>query len=217
MDENSQTPTQPEPQEKFSNRIYVGEFTDQYAETFTERVLSIAAESPSKPIVVYINSDGGSVHALLAMQAVMDSVQNPIVTVATGRAFSAGADLLAHGDIRFVSPYARIMIHETSAGTAGHIDDLAVSMDEIKALNTQSMEILARDMGMTTEALKALFKARGRDIHVGAEQAVKLGLADHIGLPSVVEKPIVSVEYQILLQKVEKPSTLRTTAKRKKK
>lgn len=194
---------------KPSNRIYIGDVTDQLAESVIERVLAISADNPQKPIVFYINSDGGSVHALLAIQAIMDAVPNPVVTVALGKAFSAGADILAHGDVRFVSPYARVMVHETTAGVGGHIEDLKTSVEEVQAMNAQSMEILANDMGKTRNELKELFKERGRDLHVGAEEAVKLGLADHVGVPEVSEKPVTEIQYEIALQVHAKPVNIR--------
>ena len=194
---------------KPSNRIYIGDVTDQLAEQVIERMLAIASDNPQKPIVMYINSDGGSVHALLAIQAVMDAVPNPIVTVALGKAFSAGGDILAHGDVRFVSPYARIMIHETTAGAVGHIEDLKIGIEEIASMNKVSMDVLANNMGMTSEELATLFRARGRDLHMDAYEAVKLGLADHVGVPEISERPVSEIRYEIALQVRPKPVNIR--------
>jgi hypothetical protein len=42
-----------------------------------------------------------------------------------------------------------------------------------------------------------------------AYEAVKLGLADHVGIPTVTEKPISNVEYTISLENIQKPVTMR--------
>lgn len=196
-------------QQDKSNRIWIGDVTDALAKDFVERVLSISAQDENKPILMYINSDGGSVHALSAMQSIMDSVPNNFITVALGRAISAGADLLAHGDMRFVSPYARIMIHEMSGGIGGHVDDVNTSVEEFMALNTMSMEVMARNMGKTLPQLRAIFKEKGRNMYLSPEEAVKLGIADHVGVPTVKEIPIQQVKYEISLQNQQKPSNLR--------
>lgn len=192
-----------------SNKLWVGDVTDELAKNFVERVLDISAQDEQKPIVVYINSNGGSIYALSSIQAIMDSVPNTFITVALGRAISAGADLLAHGDIRFVSPYSRIMIHEASGGVGGHIDDVKGSYEEFQTLNNMSMEIMAKNMGMPLPKLRELFKERGRDMYLNPEEAVQLGLADHVGVPTVKEIPVQQMKYEVALQVHPKPSILR--------
>lgn len=211
---NSNQPIQDlELMQRDSNRIWIGDVTDELAQSFTERVLEINDRDPQAPIILYINSDGGSVFALSAMQAIMDSVSNSFITIGLGRAMSAGADLLAHGDLRFVSPHCRVMIHESSGGAVGHIDDIKTGIEEFVALNNASMEVLARDMGKNPAELQALFKARGRDIFLPPLEAVKLGLADHVGVPAVREIPTSKVSYEISLPKIEKPSVNRKAKK----
>lgn len=208
MDVEDMLPVQMASQER-SNKIWIGPINDQTASNFVKRVLDINSQDSSKPIVVYIDSDGGSVYALNSMLTAMASVQNSFITVAMGRAMSAGADLLAAGDLRFISPLSTIMIHETSAGAGGHIEDLNNSLAGINALNNLSMTLLARNMGKTLLELKNLFKNRGRDLYLSPGEAVGLGLADHVGMPAIRERPIHDVEYEISLANIQKVSTMR--------
>jgi len=192
-----------------SNRIWIGGVDDNLARHFSERVLEISAQDESKPIVLYINSPGGEANAMFTMLSIMDSVPNTFVTVAVGQAASAGAMLLAHGDIRFVAPYARVMIHEASGGMVGHVEDLQSSMQDFNALNIMAVETLAKNMGKTLRELKAIFKERGRDIHLSPEEAVKLGVADHVGVPTVKEVPTSQMKYEISLTEIKKTSVVR--------
>jgi ATP-dependent Clp protease protease subunit len=136
------------------------------------------------PIRVFINSDGGEIDALLSMLSVMDCVNNPFLTICTGRACSAGAVLLSNGDGRFVGPHARVMIHEASVGTGGHITDFQATAEEFKKVNDLMMGILARNIGKPVKELRKLLSQR-RDFYFSAREAVDFGLADAVGIPSL--------------------------------
>lgn len=200
-----------------SNRIWIGGFDDNLAKMFAERVLDISSRDENKPIVLYINSPGGDADAMLAMMAVMDSVPNTFITVAIGQASSAGAFLLAHGDIRFVSPYSRVMIHEISAGASGHIDDLETSMKNLVAVNDIAIATLAKNMGKTMVEIRDIFKKRGRNMYLTPEETVELGIADHVGVPTIKEVPISNTKYEISLSTINKTGTQRRAAKPTKK
>lgn len=195
-----------------NNRIWVGDFDDAAAKSFVEKVLDISSRDEDAPIMVLIDSDGGKIHSLISMIGVMDSVPNPFITVAVGRAFSAGAVLLAHGDARFASPLARIMIHESSAGVFGHIEDGKTGMAEWELLNKTLLGILSKDMKKPPEDLMKLLKACGRDVYLSADDAVKHGIIDNIGLPYMKEVPVVNPDFKYevgLLQNLKKPSMVR--------
>ncbi len=72
----------------------------------------------SAPLTLYIDSNGGSVgHAGLLYQILKAPSQDgdvcALITVATGTAASAAADLLAMGDYAIAYPGARILFHGT--------------------------------------------------------------------------------------------------------
>lgn len=75
-------------------------------------------EASNSPITVYIDSDGGEVRAARVILSLLkgpqlDGSRCRIITVATGRAFSAAADLLAAGDFSIAYPHAAILCHGT--------------------------------------------------------------------------------------------------------
>jgi ATP-dependent Clp protease protease subunit len=142
------------------------------------------ARDSQAPIPVFINSDGGDIDALLSMLSVMDSVSNPFLTICTGRACSAGAVLLSNGDGRFIGPNARVMIHEATVGTGGHIVDFQATAEEFKKVNDLMMSILARNIGKSVKELRKLLALR-RDFYFSAREAVDFGLADSVGIPCI--------------------------------
>ena len=165
-----------------SSRIWVHGITDQQAQAFCDAVMDARDRDSDSPILVFINSDGGDLDALLSMLSVMDCVSNPFITICTGRACSAGAVLLSNGDGRFVGPHARVMIHEASVGTGGHITDFQATAEEFKKVNDLMMSILARNTGKSIEKLRRLLAQR-RDFYFSAKEAVDFGLADGVGIP----------------------------------
>lgn len=176
--------------------IWVNKFTEDTARLFTQLVQHQSQKDPSSPIVIYIDSGGGDAYSMLTMLSALESVPNQIVTVALGKAMSAGAILLAHGDIRYASPHTSIMIHEVTAGAMGHIDDLKIQHDNITALNEKVMKGLAKKCkikgGLPT--LKKML-AKSRDLYLTAEEALKFGIVDHIGVPMLHKS--VNIQYML--------------------
>lgn len=174
--------------------IWVNDFTEAAARNFTKLVQYQSKQDPNAPIIIYIDSGGGEVYALLTMLAALESVPNPIVTVALGKAMSAGAILLAHGHHRYASPHSTIMIHEVSAGTMGHIEDIKVEHELLASLNDRLMKSLVKKCkikGGVSSLKKTLAKAR--NLYMTAEEAKKFGIIDQIGVPILYKN--VSLQY----------------------
>lgn len=164
--------------------IWVTDFTGSAASKFAASVLKAAQADESKPIVVYVDSYGGEIDGLNAMLSVMDSVPNPFITVAVGKAMSAGAVLLSHGDFRCVGSQARVMIHEASGGFIGQVQDMKVTTEETERINKQMMGLLAKNCNKSPNVLKKMFEQK-RDIFFTPTQAVKFGIADKVGIPLI--------------------------------
>jgi len=168
--------------------IVVNKFDEESAQHFREALLLRQHLDPRKPILVYIDSYGGNADALVKMLETMDEVQNTIITVCMGKAMSAAAILLSYGDIRFCGKHSRVMIHEVSSGTIGHINDMQIDLSETIRLNKLLMDILAKKCGyknFSDMKSKNLPCFMGQDIYMSAEEAMKFGLVDVVGLPRV--------------------------------
>ena len=178
--------------------IWVTDFTDDSAIKFREEVLEESKKDLLRPIVVYIHSYGGAVDSLASMIETMDEVPNPIITVAHGMAMSCGAVLLSHGDIRFIGKNSRVMVHEVSGGV-GHDDvhNMFSDATEVKRLNKWFMGLLARNCNIKGgfEAIRKLIKDQdGRNKWMCADEAVKFGIADAVGVPRVNRMKLYQVE-----------------------
>lgn len=164
------------------DRIWVNDFSESAASKFGSFVFKITDRDPNEPILVCIDSYGGEIHGLDSMMSVMDSTPNPFVTIATGKAMSAAAVLLSHGDIRCVGQHARVMIHEAFGGALGRVKEVVDQTAELAAVNDYFVQRLADNCGKTVKQLRALWSKRP-DIYMSPAEAVKFGIADRIGIP----------------------------------
>jgi len=185
-----------------SHEIWVTKFDEESAQKFRDAILNQSRMDPRRPIMVYIDSYGGSVDALAKMIETIDEIPNTVVTTCMGKAMSCGAILLSHGDIRFCGKHSRVMVHETSSGTAGDVHDMHADITETKRLNEHFLGLLAKNCGFKDyEEIRELIKKQdGRDRYMDAPSALKFGIIDAIGTPKIVS----NLMYEIV-QTPEKP------------
>lgn len=199
-----------------TGEIWVHEFTIESAERFRNQLLMQSMIDPQCPIVIHINSYGGLVDSLASMLETMDELSNPMITVCHGTAMSCGAVLLSHGDIRFIGHHSRVMIHEVSGGSGGDVHDVHADAIELKRMNEKFMGLLAKNCGIKGgyQALRKLIKNQdGRDYYMDAEQALKFGVVDKIGLPKLSKMNL----YQVDLMSIEETPMSAKVKKRNKK
>lgn len=158
------------------------------------QMLFLEAEDPTKDILFYINSPGGSVTAGLAIYDTMNFIQCDVSTIVMGQAASMGSFLAQSGTKgkRFVLPESRTMIHRVSSGTEGtggsvHVQELQMedairSFNESKRINKRLTDLYVKH-NTAGKTYDDLFTAMKFDTFLSAAEAVTYGLAD-----AVVEK-----------------------------
>ena len=160
--------------------IWLGsEVRDDNANAICAQMLLLAAEDPERDIYLYINSPGGSVTAGMAIYDTMQYVQPDVVTVATGLAASMGQFLLSAGarGKRYITPHARVLMHQPSGGAGGSATDIRINADLIIAMKHELAQITAADTGHTVEEILA---DSDRDHWFSATEALEYGFVDHI-------------------------------------
>lgn len=163
------------------NRIIFlyGSINDEVANIVCAQLLFLEAENSEKDIYLYINSPGGSITAGLAIYDTIQLIQPDVQTWGMGLAASCGSFLLCSGakDKRFALPHTRIMLHEPSSGYEGrsvHIEDHA---NEVKFLREKLSQLYGKHSGQTLEAINKWFY---RETFFSPEQALEVGIIDHI-------------------------------------
>lgn len=157
-----------------------GEINDDMASAVVAELLFLEAESPEKPVSLYINSPGGVVTAGLAIYDTMRHIRCRVHTLCVGQACSMAAVLLAAGDDRSLLPSARVMIHQPSGGVEGKQTDIMITAREISRIRAKLSSILAKHTG---QPLSKVEEDIERDYFMEAEEALAYGLADAIVFP----------------------------------
>ena len=165
----------------FEDRIvFMGvQIDDASADDIMAQLLVLESQDPDGLITMYINSPGGSFTALTAIYDTMQYVQPDVVTVATGLAASMGQFLLTAGarGKRYITPHARVLMHQPSGGAGGSATDIRINADLILKMKQQLAEITAANTGHTVEEIIA---DSDRDHWFSASEALDYGFIDHI-------------------------------------
>jgi ATP-dependent protease ClpP protease subunit len=140
-------PPKPELRENPKRCVYITGTIDQaLVDRLTPQITQLRFES-SDPITAYIDSLGGStVHARLLMDLLKAPTQDgdtcKVVTVATGLAASAAADLLVFGNYALAYPHARVWFHGTRRTPGAPVTtELAASIAESLRRTNESFAV----------------------------------------------------------------------------
>lgn len=156
-----------------------GEVEDHMASLIVAQLLFLESENPEKDIFMYINSPGGVVTAGLSVYDTMQYIKPDVATLCIGQACSMGSLLLTAGAAgkRYVTPNARVMIHQPSGGFRGQASDIEIHAQEILTLRRRLNDIYVKHTG---QKLNVVEKAMDRDNFMSAEDSKKFGLVDEI-------------------------------------
>ena len=156
-----------------------GEIDDAVANTVVAQLIYLEAKDPQKDISLYINSQGGSVSAGLAIYDTMNYIKCDVSTICIGMAASMGAFLLSSGQRgkRYALPNSEIMIHQPLGGAQGQASDIKIAAEHILRTKQKLNTILAQNSG---RPLSEIERDTDRDNYLSAQQAQEYGLIDKV-------------------------------------
>jgi ATP-dependent Clp protease protease subunit len=160
--------------------VFLGsQVDDPVANTICAQLLLLAAEDPDRDISLYINSPGGQVTSGLAIYDTMQFIGNDVATYAMGMAASMGQVLLCAGapGKRYALPYARILMHQGSAGIGGTAADIAIQAENALYTKRLMAERIAFHTGQSVETIE---RDADRDRWFTAQEAQDYGFIDHV-------------------------------------
>ncbi len=186
---------------EFTERTASGQRTkDPYSKLLEERIVLLGTRidetsandvmaqlmylehhAPDRDVSLYVNSPGGSFHAMSAIHDTLRYLTCDVETICVGRAEGAAALLLAAGapGKRFVLPGSRLVLRQPALlePIEGQTSDLAIQAEELTRIRARMEEMLVRHTGRTAEQVRADLE---RDTVLDAQGAVDRGLADRI-------------------------------------
>ncbi|KAL3652925.1 ATP-dependent Clp protease proteolytic subunit 5 [Castilleja foliolosa] len=173
-----------------------GAVDDDMANIIVAQLLYLDAVDPTKDIVMYVNSPGGSVTAGMAIFDTMRHIRPDVSTVCVGLAASMGAFLLSAGTKgkRYSLPNSRIMIHQPLGGAQGGQTDIDIQANEMLHHKANLNGYLAYHTGQSLEKIN---QDTDRDFFMSAKEAKEYGLIDGVILnPLKALQPLAAAELQ---------------------
>ncbi|KAJ8529621.1 hypothetical protein K7X08_036456 [Anisodus acutangulus] len=173
-----------------------GAVDDDMANIIVAQLLYLDAVDPTKDIVMYVNSPGGSVTAGMAIFDTMRHIRPDVSTVCVGLAASMGAFLLSAGTKgkRYSLPNSRIMIHQPLGGAQGGQTDIDIQANEMLHHKANLNGYLAYH---TDQSLEKINQDTDRDFFMSAKEAKDYGLIDGVILnPMKALQPLAAAAEQ---------------------
>lgn len=159
--------------------LWVAGPVDDRMSTVVQAQLMFLDSTDKTDITMHIDSPGGSVKSGLSMVDVMEYISCDIRTVNTGMAASMGSVLLGAGTKgkRSSLRFSKTMLHQTSGGAGGNIQDARINMIEWEKTNKILFDLLGSYCGKSAEQV---MKDATRDLWLSAEEALEYGIIDEI-------------------------------------
>ncbi|RDA90773.1 hypothetical protein CP533_3608 [Ophiocordyceps camponoti-saundersi (nom. inval.)] len=163
-----------------------GEIDNYLSASIVGQLLWLESDTPDKPIIMYINSPGGSVTAGMAIYDTMTYIKSPVSTVCVGGAASMAAILLAGGEPgkRYALPHSSIMIHQPLGGTSGQASDILIYANQIQRIREQSNKImqyhLNKAKGHEKYTVEEVNDMMERDRYMSVDEALEIGVIDEV-------------------------------------
>ena len=159
--------------------LWVAGGVDDRMSTVVQAQLMFLDSSDKTDITMHIDSPGGSVKSGLSMVDVMQYISCDIRTVNTGMAASMGSVLLGAGTKgkRSSLKFSKTMLHQTSGGAGGNIQDARINFIEWEKTNKILFELLGEFCGKSAEQV---MEDSSRDFWLDANAALEYGIIDEI-------------------------------------
>lgn len=159
--------------------IWVAGPVEDRMSTIIQAQLMFLDSSDTSDVTLHIDSPGGSVKAGLSIVDVMDYIKCDVATVNTGMAASMGSILLGAGTKgkRSSLRFSKTMLHQSSGGAVGNIQDAEITMKEWQKTNDILFNLLGQYCGKDPEIVK---NDASRDLWLDANESLAYGIIDKV-------------------------------------
>ena len=158
--------------------ILSGEVDKTLAARIVSQLLYLDFEN-KKPIMLYIDTQGGDVNAGFAIFDMIRLMHSPVYAIGMGLVASAGALILlaAHKTRRIGLENSHYMLHQPLSGMSGVASDIEIHAREIERLRLRINSIIASECGKN---IKQVEKDTDRDFWLNADEGKRYGLISKI-------------------------------------
>jgi ATP-dependent Clp protease protease subunit len=128
------------------------------------------------PIVLHIQSTGGSVPDAFALIDTIMTSRIPVYTYCDGYAMSSAFIVFLAGARRFVYPHSEFLAHPITCSFDGSYNASKATMNNEKELNRSIFEIIQQRTNVKKKTINKWLNGN-RDYYIYADEAISLGIA----------------------------------------
>lgn len=156
--------------------------SDQMASELSALMLYYDNQDHDTEINLYIHTNGGATTGMANIYDVMQMIHAPVKTILLGKAYSAGAWILATGTkgMRYALRSAKVMIHGTQFVFPIPGFDYTNSKNYLEFTSKENdamLKVMAKHTGQTFDKVKADCQT---EYWMDAKSALEYGIIDHI-------------------------------------
>lgn len=130
-----------------------------------------------EPILLFINSFGGSVYNGLACVDIIQQSKTPVHTISIGSSMSMGLWIYLAGHKRFIGKNSTLMYHDVTKFVQDKLEGLDQELNEGRRLSKMYCDIITSTSSVKQEILDDYIE-RKAEWYIPAARAIELGLAD---------------------------------------
>jgi len=170
-------------QRYFDRELYLEDIDEESCKTVFRFIVDFNKEDKNtpieerKPIILFINSDGGNVIEGYALMDAIELSKTPIHTICIGKAYSMGGLIFLSGHRRIMYPKASFMLHEGSTALIGDAGKVKDTMKFYEKLLKISEEFVLKKTKISPELYE---QKETNDWYITAEECLSLGITDEI-------------------------------------
>ena len=160
--------------------IWIGQnIDDELGNQLVATMLFLDNLDSTKPMYLYINTEGGQVVPTMAIMDTMNHAKSKVGTVAFGSARAMGGLLLTNGEkgMRAALPNTCVMLHHPSGVARGAASDVQNEGRELLNIREKINKVGAKNCNQGIDRVRKTIK---RDKHFTAEQAQDGGMIDKV-------------------------------------
>ncbi|KKN82731.1 hypothetical protein LCGC14_0305550 [marine sediment metagenome] len=151
--------------------------TSESSQRLIKNMIAMDKLNPKTPIILWINSGGGSITDGYAIINAIKYISSPVVTIINGRACSMAALISVHGYKRFITLDSVWMAHDGQAFMCDYFQKLKDRMKFIERLEYINNKILATKTKLSGDEIK---QATNGELWLFDEECVVKGIVDEV-------------------------------------
>jgi ATP-dependent Clp protease, protease subunit len=159
---------------------FSGEVYQESMEILVAKLLKLDLDKNyEQPILLYINSPGGDLAAVMGVIEVISNMRLPVDTYGIGEICSAGLLLFLAGEHRYITPTTDVLSHQYAWGKGGKHHELKASRKAEDILMRKLVKYYRERTGLKESVIKKKLLPAS-DVWLSAEEAYKYNIATTI-------------------------------------